>query len=141
MHFAGVPPAGVKPSTPTVGQLVVSLRPNWEHNMERVRRRAGHLAKMDAHWRRHRDSRRANALDTGYVQLRLTPARPSTTPVKIAATGLFDHDLKLNLRGHDAQGFDRVRIGARIVTVAAVSSGGTGGTPAELNALTSLSAL
>ena len=141
VHFAGVPPAGVKPSAPTVGQMVVSLRPNWNTS-----------------WNVYADGRviwqiwtpsgdatvippGASALDTGYVQQRLTPEGVQLLRSKIAATGLFDHDLKLDLGGSNKQVFDRARVGTRIVSVTAVSSGGTKATPAELNALTSLEGL
>src|SRR5689334_21884702 len=103
LHFAGVPPAGVRPSTPIVGQMVVSLRPD-----------------LNTTWNVYADGRiiwqkwtpagdatvipaGAKAIDTGYVQQRLTAAGVRLIRSKIVAAGLFAHDLTLNLRGHNAR--------------------------------------
>jgi hypothetical protein len=86
----------------------------------------------------------ATRLDTDYVQQRLTRPGVHLLQSKILATGLFDHDLKLDLPGHHVYVFDQVRVGDRMVTVQGLSGSGQTSpdpTPAQTNALAWIAAL
>ncbi len=139
VHFNGLPPAEGKPSAPTSGQMVISLRMfrHWDTTWNVY----ADGTVISQRWTQSGDATvipaGAKAPDTGYVQQRLTPAGVRLLQSKIAATGLFDHDLLL----HNAQVFDRVRVGDRMVSVSTDALGGTTPTPAQLNALMSLKRL
>jgi len=60
-------------------------------------------------------------LDTGVVQQRLTLKGARLVRSKIVSTGLFEHNLMLDLGGHGTWVFDQVRRGGRIVSVQGVS--------------------
>ncbi len=64
----------------------------------------------------------ARRLDTGYVQQRLTPQGVQLLLSKILATGLFEHNLRLDVGRHHAWVFHQVRRGDRLVTVSGVPS-------------------
>jgi hypothetical protein len=120
-HFAGFPPAGVKPSMPTTGKLVISLRPaHTEWNV---------YADGRIIWQKWTPSGDASAvpkgarrLDTGYVHQRLTLPGVELLRSKLLATRLFEQDLRLDLGRHAAWVFHQVRSGDRMVTVSGVSS-------------------
>jgi hypothetical protein len=133
-HFAGLPPQGTHASTPITGKLVVSLRvfPNSTWNMYADGRviwqkwtHAGDPIVIPAG---------ARMVDTSYVQLRLTPQGVRLLRARFLSTGLFEHNLRLNVRHHGVI-FGRVRRGGRMVTVAAAPSGAgahaTEATPAQ----------
>lgn len=138
VHFAGLPSKGVKPSRPTTGTMVVSLRPspNTTWNV---------YADGRVIWQRWTPSgdatvvpRGATRFHTTFVQQRLTLQGVQLLQSKILATGLFDHDL--NLRLQQGWVYDRVRVGDQIVTVSAVGPdfGGASNpwaTPAQLSGL------
>lgn len=134
-HFAGVPAAGVKPSRPTTGRLLLGLRPanNTIWNV---------YADGRVIWQKWTSSGDATVvpdgksrLDTGYVQQRLTLQGVQLLRAMILSTGLFDHDLRLELgRGH-AWVFHRVWTGDRMVTVNGVPSADPKATPAQMRAL------
>lgn len=147
-HFAGFPPVGVKASTPTTGMFVLGLRPTatteWNVYAD------GRIIWQK--WTRAGDAtvvpKGARRLDTGYVQQRLTPAGVQLLWSKIVATGLFEHDLLLDLGKGHGWVFHQVRRGDRMVTVDGVPSPDpswnehfTKATPAELQALASIAAL
>ncbi len=139
-RFAGVPPDGVKASTPTTGKLMLglSLSPTtWNVYTD------GRII-----WQRWTSSGNATVvpdgarrLDTGYVQQRLTLQGVQLLRSKILSTGLFEHNLKLEVGGHSW--FDyQVRRGDRLVTVQGVPSADpswnehfTTATPAEMREL------
>ena len=116
-HFAGFPPVGVKASTPTTGMFVLGLRPTatteWNVYAD------GRIIWQK--WTRAGDAtvvpKGARRLDTGYVQQRLTPAGVQLLWSKIVATGLFEHDLLLDLGKGHGWVFHQVRRGDRMVTV------------------------
>jgi hypothetical protein len=138
VHFAGFPAQGVKPSTPTTGTMVVSLEP-FPNTIWNV------YADGQVIWQRWTPSGDATVIpsgatrfDTTYVQQRLTLQGVQLLQSKILATGLFDHNLHLQLN----QGFvfAEVRVGDQIVTVSAGGRCCGGGskplaTPAQLSAL------
>ncbi len=147
-HFAAFPPAGVKASTPTTGRLLIGLGPTatttWNVYAD------GRVI-----WQKWTSSYDATVvpdgarrLDTGYVQQRLTPKGVQLLLSKILATGLFEHNLRLDLwRGH-ASVFHRVRRGDRMVTVNGRPSPDPSGrehfakaTPAQMRALAWVAAL
>ena len=147
-HFAGFPAVGVKPSTPTAGRLVIGLEFQA-------------TAYTSTEWYVYADGRiiwqrwtvsgaavipaGATRLDTAYVQQRLTRQGVQLLQSKILATGLFDHDLKLTLPGHQVRVFSyQVRVGDRMVTVQGSSGSGQTSpdpTPAQTNALAWIAAL
>jgi hypothetical protein len=146
VHFAGLPAAGTKPSAPTPGQMMISLR------------EYGDTRHGDTTWNVYADGTviwqtfsqsgvatvipaGANALDTGYVQRQLTPAGLRLLQSKIAQTGLFDHSLYLHRGRRNAQLYDQVRVAGRIVLVSSDASGGSTPTPAQSTALKSLERL
>ena len=121
-HFAGFPPEGVKASTPTTGRLLIGLRPTattiWNVYAD------GRVI-----WQKWSSSSDATVvpdgarrLDTGYVQQRLTPQGVQLLRSKILATGLFEHNLRLDVGRHHAWVFHQVRRGDRLVTVSGVPS-------------------
>ncbi len=142
MHFAGFPAEGVKASTPTTGKLLVGLRPTdnttWNvYSDGRV---------IWQKWTPSRDATvvpdGASRLDTGYVQQRLTPQGVQLLRSKLLATGLFEHNLLLDVGAGFPVAYLRVRRGDRMVTVSGYPSpdpswnqGYTTATPAQKDAL------
>jgi hypothetical protein len=142
VHFAGVPAHGVRASTPTTGKLLLSLRT------------IATSTDADTDWDLYADGRLiwqkwtpsydatvvpdgARRLDTGYVQQRLTPKGARLVRSKILATGLFAHNLTLEVGGHHAWAIDQVRVGKHLVTVYGLPSGHyVKATPAQTSALT-----
>src|SRR5262249_22799833 len=99
-RFAGFPPVGAKASTPTRGKLEIGLRIG--------------LKSATTEWNVYADGRviwqkwssagdatvvpkGARTLDTGYVQQRLMLPGLRLLRWKILATGLFEHNLLLDL--------------------------------------------
>ena len=85
---------------------------------------------------------------TRAVQQRLTRRGVQRLRSKILATGLFEHNLRLNVGRGDAWVFHQVRVGDRIVTVDGMASPDptwklhfTKATPAQTRALASIAAL
>ena len=120
-HFAGVPAAGVTASAPTTGTMLISLKPTptttWTLYADgrilwQKWTTAGEATVVPAGERR---------LDTGVVQQRLTLKGVQLIRSKIVSTGLFEHNLMLDLGGHGTWVFDQVRRGGRIVSVQGVS--------------------
>ena len=120
-HFAGVPAAGVTASAPTTGTMLISLKPTatttWTLYADgrilwQKWTTAGVATVVPAGERR---------LDTGVVQQRLTLKGVQLVRSKIVSTGLFEHNLMLDLGGHGTWVFDQVRRGGRIVSVQGVS--------------------
>jgi hypothetical protein len=141
-HFAGFPPEGVKASAPTTGRLLIGLRPTptttWNVYAD------GRVIWQK--WTSAGDATvvpdGARRLDTGYVQQRLTPEGAQLLRSKILSTGLFDHNLKLELGGRHGWVLHQVRRGDRLVTVDGVSTPDpswrehfTKATPAQTRAL------
>jgi len=121
-HFAAFPAAGVKASTPTTGRLLIALRPTatttWNVYAD------GRVI-----WQKWNSSLDATVvpdgatrLDTGYVQQRLTPEGVQLLRMKLLATGLFEHNLRLALGRHHDWVLHRLRKGKRLVTVDGVDS-------------------
>jgi hypothetical protein len=142
------PLVGVKASTPTTGKLLLGLRPtaNTEWNVYAD----GRIIWQK--WTLAGDAtvvpKGARRLDTGYVQQRLTPRGVQLLRSKILATGLFVHNVRLDLGRGNAWVLHRVRVGDRIVTVDGVASPDptwnehfTKATPAQTRALASIAAL
>ena len=141
VHFAGLPAEGVEPSTPTTGTLVLGLRTitatdadtDWDVYAD------GRL--IWQRWTRSYDATVVPAgaarLDTGYVEQRLTLRGVRLLRSKILATGLFGHNLTIEVGGHRSWAIDRVRVGKRLVTVEGMPFGHYAkATPAQLRALT-----
>ena len=121
-HFAGFPPEGVRASPLTTGRLLIGLRPtdNTTWNV---------YADGRVIWQKWTSSgdatvipRGARRLDTGYVQQRLTLKGVQLLRWKLLATGLFEHDLRLEVGRNHAWVSHRVRRGDRLVTVSGVPS-------------------
>src|SRR5262249_49155566 len=121
-HFAGLPPVGVKASTPTTGRLVIGLRPTAtpECNV---------YADGRVIWQKWTPAGDATVVpkgaskpDTGYVQQRLTLQGVQLLRSKLIATRLFEHNLMLNLGKGDAYVSHELRRGDRMVTVDRVGS-------------------
>ena len=144
-HFAGFPPQGVKASTPTTGRLLIGLRPSdtttWNVYAD------GRVIWQK--WTSSGDAtvipRGARRLDTGYVQRRLTLKGVQLLQSKLLATGLFEHNLRLDVGRNHAWVFHQVRRGDRLVTVDGVPSPDpswkehfTKATPAQTQALASI---
>ena len=121
-HFAGFPAEGLKASTPTTGRLLIGLRPTetttWNVYSD------GRVI-----WQKWTSSGEATVvpngasrLDTGYVQQRLTPEGVQLLRSKILATGLFEHNLMLDVGSYHAWAYHQVRRGDRMVTVNGVPS-------------------
>jgi len=147
-HFAGFPPAGLKASTPTAGRLVLGLNPTatteWNVYAD------GRIIWQK--WTRAGDAtvipKGARKRNTGYVQQRLTLAGVQLLWSQIVATGLFEHDLLLDLGRGNPWVFHQVRRGDRMVTVDGVPSPDpswneqfTKATPAQKRALAWIAAL
>jgi hypothetical protein len=146
--FAGFPADGVKASTPTSGKMLLSLRPTanttWTVYAD------GRIIWQK--WTELGDAtvvpRGARRLDTGWVQQRLTLQGAQMVRSKVLSTGLFEHNLILELgRGHP-WALHQVRRGDRIVTVDGVSSPDpswnehfTKATPSQMLALASIEKL
>ncbi len=123
LHFAGFPAAGVKASTPTTGRLLIGLKPTetstWNvYSDGRV---------IWQKWTPSGDATvvpdGASRLDTGYVQQRLTPQGLQLLRSKLLATGLFEHNLMLDVGvGPLPAAYHRVRRGYRMVTVSGYPS-------------------
>jgi hypothetical protein len=142
------PLVGVKASTPTTGRLVVGLRPTatTEWNV---------YADGRIIWQKWTPSgdatvvpKGARRLDTGYVQQRLTARGVQLLRSKILATGLFEHNLRLDLGRGNPWVLHQVRRGDRMVTVDGVPSPDpswnehfTKATPAQTRALARIAAL
>jgi hypothetical protein len=142
LDFAGFPPEDIKASTPTTGRLIVGLRPTatttWNvYDDGRV---------IWQQWTQSGDATvvpgGARRLDTSYVQQRLTRQGVQLLRSKILATGLFEHDLRLDVGRHHDWAFHQVRRGDRLVTVDGVPSPDpswkehfTKATPAQTSAL------
>jgi hypothetical protein len=150
-HFAGLPSAGTKASTPTTGRLVVGLSSTaatattvWDVYAD------GRIVWQK--WTRSGDATvvpaGARRLDTGYVQQRLSFGGVQLLLSKILATGLFEHNLKLEVgRGHPWV-FHQVRKGDRMATIVGVPATDpswrehfTKATPAQTRALARIEAL
>jgi hypothetical protein len=87
-------------------------------------------------------------VDTGYVEQRLTAQGVQLLRSRVLATGLFEHNLRLDVGSHHAWVDDRVRRGDRLVSVAGVpftdpswNEHFTKETPAQARALARLQAL
>jgi hypothetical protein len=87
----------------------------------------------------------ARRLDTGYVHQRLTLQGVQLLRSKLLATGLFEHNLRLNVGRHHAWAYHQVRRGDRLITVTGVPSPDpswnqhfTKPTPAQTRALASI---
>jgi hypothetical protein len=149
-HFAGLPAVGVNASTPTTGRLIIGLRPTatifWNVYADgRViwqkwtRTPFGDATVVPVGARRP---------DTGWVQQRLTSTGVRLLLSKVLSTGLFEHNLMLNLGKGHAWVLHQVRRGDRMVTVDGVSSPDPSwnehfdkATPPELRSLTFLATL
>ena len=145
-HFAGFPPEGVKASTPTTGRLLLGLRPTATQQIWNV------YADGRIIWQKWTSSGDATVvpggarrLDTGYVQQRLTLKGVQLLRSKLLATGLFEHNLRLDVGRYNAWVFHQVRRGDRLVTVDGVPSPDpswkehfTKATPAQTQALASI---
>jgi hypothetical protein len=153
-RFAGLPPVGVKASTPTTG------RPEIGFSLTGPRAGAETTT-----WYVYADGRfvwqkwsppgdatvvptGAKKLDTGYVQQRLTLSGVQLLRSKILATGLFEHNLKLEVGRGKSWVTHQVRRGDRMVTVAGVPTPDpswtelfTKATPAQTRALAQIAAL
>ena len=108
-HFAGVPPEGVKASTP-------------------------HLAEVSSSGEATVVPGGARRPDTGYVQQRLTLWGVQLLRSKILATGLFEHDLRLEVGGRKWLDY-QARRGDRLVTVRGLPSAAPTATPAQTREL------
>ena len=140
-HLAGVPPEGVKASTPTTGKLmlgVISQPPRPTTTLTTIWRvyTDGRII-----WQRWSSSGEATVVpggarrtDTGYVQQRLTLRGVQLLRSKILATGLFEHDLKLEVGGHKWL-YYQARRGDRLVTVRGLPSAAPTATPAQMREL------
>jgi hypothetical protein len=134
-HFAGVPPQGTHPSTPTTGKLLFSFT---------VEGLGAHPTIPYLTWNVYEDGRviwqewnpagdpivipqGARMFDTSYVQQRLTPQGLHLLSARILSTGLFEHNLMLRIARHRVVIWYRVRRGDHLVTLkgwpAAVVSG------------------
>jgi hypothetical protein len=147
-HFGGFPPKGVEASPFTSGRLLIGLSPraNTTWNV---------YADGWVIWQRWTSSGVATAVpygarrrDTGYVRQRLTLEGVQLLRSKLLATGLFEHNLRLDIGRHDAWVFHQVRRGDRLVTVQGVPSPDpkwnqrfTDPTPAQTQALASIETL
>lgn len=147
-HFAGFAPVGVKASTPTTGRMLLGLRPTatteWNVYAD------GRIIWQK--WTPAGDAtvvpKGARRLDTGYVQRRLTLRAVQLLRSKILATGLFEHNLTLDVGRGNAWLFHEVRRGDRMVKVEGVPSPDpswkehfTKATPAQTRALAWIAAL
>lgn len=147
-HFAGFPPVGDKASTPTTGRLLLGLRPTatteWNVYAD------GRIIWQK--WTPAGDAtvvpKGARRLDTGYVQQRLTLQGVQLLRSKILATGLFEHNLRLEVGRHHTWVSHQVRVGDRIVKVEGVPQADlswkehfTPATPAQTRALAWIAAL
>jgi hypothetical protein len=101
-HFAGLPPEGVHASTPMTGKLVLSFYPGLAWNV---------YADGRMIWQKWTHSgdpvvipQGARMIDTSYVQQRLTLREVKLLRSTILATGLFQHNLTLNI-GRQHAGF------------------------------------
>ena len=121
-HVGGFPPKGVEASPFTTGRLLIGLRPraNITWNVYS----GGWVI-----WQKWTSSGvatvvpdGASRLDTGYVHQRLTGRGVQLLRSKILATGLFEHDLRLNVGRHHGWAFHQLRRGDRLVSVSGVPS-------------------
>jgi hypothetical protein len=121
-HVGGFPPKGVAASPFTTGRLLIGLRPgaNTTWNVY-----SGGWV-ISQKWTSSGIATvvpdGARRLDTGYVQQRLTPKGVQLLRSKILATGLFQHNLRLDVGRHHAWAFHQLRRGDRLVSVSGVPS-------------------
>jgi hypothetical protein len=97
-HFAGVPPQGTRPSTPTTGKLLLSFVrtiPYVGWNVYEDGRVIGQ--KWDSAGDPTVIPRGARMIDTSYVQQRLSPQGVQLLRARILSTGLFERDLRLRI--------------------------------------------
>ena len=115
--FIGLPPEGAPPSTPTSGELVLSMlgRSTTDH---------GHLLRAWVYadgrliWTKEGDlPEGANETTTGFLEQRLTPEGVERIRSEIVSTGLFDEDHALLSTEGVIWGSVRVRDGDRFVNV------------------------
>jgi hypothetical protein len=144
-NYAGLPPQGARASMPATAKLLVSVSPSpwstWNVYAD------GRIVWQK--WNHSGDAlvipRGASMLDTGYVEQRLTPRGVQLLRSRILSTGLFEHNLRLDLGNH-ARVYDRVRRGDRMVSVEGVPSPNqssknfTKPTPAQARGLAQLDA-
>jgi hypothetical protein len=150
------PLVGVKASTPTTGRLVLSLGSSGSYRGPSSSSSTNVYADGRIIWQKWTPAgdatvvpRGARRLDTGYVQQRLTLQGVKLLQSKILATGLFEHNLRLDLGRHGYAGVNhQLRRGDRMVTVDGVASPDpswkehfTKATPAQTRALASIAAL
>src|SRR5262249_41920126 len=121
VQFAGLPVDGVQASTPTTRRLVLRLRtipttdPDTAPGRYADPRLLPHQRTPSYDATVAPDG--ARELDTGYVQQRLTPRGVRLLRSKILATGLFAHNLTVEVGGHRPWAIDQVRVGNHFVTV------------------------
>ncbi|HET7236912.1 MAG TPA: hypothetical protein VFK59_10835 [Actinomycetota bacterium] len=114
--FIGLPPEGATPSTPSTGELVVSLygRSTTDGGL---RFRAWVYADGRIVWDKEGDyPYGANGSTTGYLEQRLTAEGVELLRSEIVETGLFDRDRALRSEGV-IWGLAQVRLGDRLVEV------------------------
>jgi hypothetical protein len=97
-HFAGVPPQGTHPSTPTTGKLLLSFVTTIPYVAWNVYADGRVIGQS---WDSVGDPtvfpRGARMIDTSYVQRRLTPHGVHLLRARILSTGLFERDLRLRI--------------------------------------------
>ena len=130
-HFAGVPPKGVKASTPTTGKLMLGVisqppRPTTTLtiDLEGVHRRTDHLAEVEFVRRRHGRSRRSEEARHGLRPAAAHPPGCATTPVEDPG----DRPVRARPQARSRQGqhsglYHQVRRGDRLVTVQGIALG------------------
>jgi hypothetical protein len=144
-HFAGFPPKGDLPSPFTTGILLIGLRPRANTTWNVYSDGRVILQKWTSSGIATVVPDGARRLDTGYVHQRLTLQGVQLLRSKLLATGLFEHNLSLDVGRHHAWVFHQVRRGDRLVTVSGVPSPDpswnqrfTKATPAQTQALASI---
>jgi hypothetical protein len=144
MHFGGIPPKSVEASPFTTGKLLISLKPRANTTWNVYSGGWVVWQKWDSSGAPTVVPDGATRLDTSYVQQQLTPQGVQLLQAKLLATGLFEHNLRLDVGSYHAWFSHQVRRGDRLVTVSGAPSPGppsnqrTKATPAQVQALTSI---